>query len=642
MLNYSIMRLNEECMEEFCTDIERQVKEGICTMPLFSMTLVPEGNPTIDKAEQYSRVYREYKKRLDARGVPSGALLQATIGHGWVLNERSAFVKIVLLENGHSPEICCPLDEGFRAYIRAATARIAAEHPAHIMLDDDFRLLQRGGCACELHMRKFNELAGTNMTREELFAALYSGDDKAARYKEIFIKTQIDSLISCAREIRAGIDSVDPSIPGSYSLCGNGAEAAYEIASIMAGEGNPVVTRLNNAGYCARDPRNFSHIMYRAAIQIASLTKRPDCILAETDTWPQNRYSTPAAKLHSHFTFSILEGAKGAKHWITRGTSYEPTSGEAYRKKLAKYKGFYHALADMTDGLTWLGCKIPVPSAPYYPLSSRETDVETDGWYGRVLDRLGLPIHFSPSGEGTAFVSGEFDGGFSDRDLTELLSGRIVMDAPAAERFIARGLGEQLGVAVKRREPSLPPVSAELLTETDISSRQYESRELIPFSDEVKHYSEAYHLRDGIHKDILFPAVTAYHNRLGGTAVVFSGDTQVSFTHSANFSFLNESRKRQLVRILSDLDSLPVYYPDDAEVLLKAARTQDGGLLVAFLDMSLDPIEQLPLVIKGSVSEIKRLTPDGKLEDVSYTKDGERYTLDITATVFDPIILSIK
>ena len=63
-----------------------------------------------------------------------------------------------------------------------------------------------------------------------------------------------------------------------------------------------------------------------------------DIYLAETDTCPHNRYSTSAAMLHGHFTASILEGATGAKHWITRNTATEVNSGKAFRKTLIKYE----------------------------------------------------------------------------------------------------------------------------------------------------------------------------------------------------------------------------------------------------------------------------------------------------------------
>ena len=48
MLNFSIMPLNSEHIDEYCLDIEKQIKTGVCIMPLFFMSLVPEGIPATD------------------------------------------------------------------------------------------------------------------------------------------------------------------------------------------------------------------------------------------------------------------------------------------------------------------------------------------------------------------------------------------------------------------------------------------------------------------------------------------------------------------------------------------------------------------------------------------------------------------
>jgi hypothetical protein len=72
--------------------------------------------------------------------------------------------------------------------------------------------------------------------------------------------------------------------------------------------------------------------------------------------------------LHTHCTGLILEGANGAKHWITRLAAHEPESGKAYRKILAKHRGFYQTLADLVPTLTWRGFRIPVGSEPKFPL----------------------------------------------------------------------------------------------------------------------------------------------------------------------------------------------------------------------------------------------------------------------------------
>ena len=643
MLNFSIMKLMDEHIDEICSDIEYQVKNGIATMPLFSMTLVPEGDPAIDKAELLSKSYEKFKARLDALGIPSGALIQASIGHGGKLNADSAFQKYIGFNDGTQRAVCCPLDEGFRQYIRKSAERIAKAAPAHIMLDDDFRLMARPqrGCACPLHMAKFNELCGTDLTREELYEAICKDDALGRKYREAFIKVEIDSLVGCAKEIRAGIDSVDPTIPGSFCLCGKSAEGAFEIASIMAGAKNPVTVRVNNSNYCAPSPRFFAHVMHRAASQIAALRGKPDYILAETDTCPHNRYSTSAAMLHAHFTFSILEGAAGAKHWLTRTVSYEPASGKAYRKKLQKNLGFYEELSRITPRLTWLGCKIPIPKEPVYVLTPEDNLKVGDGWYAHVLDRFGLPMHFSPSGEGAVFLDSAQDKCFTDEELLEFLSGKVVLDGAAAEDFIERGFGKYLGVDVRRRDPSEPNASGELIYPSGSCLAQPNVRELTPLSESTEKYTDVYHLRDGVYRDVMFPGVTSYKNELGGTVVVFAGSSSFEYGWRTAFGMLNETRKKNLIKILTDLGTLPIYYPEDGEILMKAAKTEDDGLLCAILNMGLDVLDELPLIIKRDVKSIRRLCPDGSYEPLKFEKEDELYTVKSPLGVFDPLILII-
>ena len=227
--------------------------------------------------------------------------------------------------------------------------------------------------------------------------------EEDARLRKIYFDVVDDSLRTAARAMRAGIDRVDPSLPGLFCCVGNACEAAADIASILAGEGNPVVVRLNNGNYTPVSSRFVSSHMQRAATQIAVLRAQGhvDAFLAETDTCPQNRYSTGAQSLHTHFTSTILEGAAGAKHWITRLGSYEPKSGKAYRRILAKNAGFYRALAELTPELRWTGCRIPVSSVPDYGLKG---DTWFSGWAMHVLERLGLPLYFSEKAAGATFL----------------------------------------------------------------------------------------------------------------------------------------------------------------------------------------------------------------------------------------------
>ena len=50
MFNFNIVPLEVENLERICDDIVQLIRSGIINVPLFNMTLVPEGDPPVDKA----------------------------------------------------------------------------------------------------------------------------------------------------------------------------------------------------------------------------------------------------------------------------------------------------------------------------------------------------------------------------------------------------------------------------------------------------------------------------------------------------------------------------------------------------------------------------------------------------------------
>ena len=87
---------------------------------------------------------------------------------------------------------------------------------------------------------------------------------------------------------------------------------------------------------------------------------------------------------------------------------------------------------------------------------------------------------------------------------------------------------------------------------------------------------------------------------------------------------------------------LPVYYPHDSEILLKAAITPDDELMVAYFNISLDCDDKMYLVYDKPFTSIKYLTKEGKKEDVKFEiKDGV-IEIDRPSIVLTPEILFIK
>ena len=208
--------------------------------------------------------------------------------------------------------------------------------------------------------------------------------------------------------------------------------------------------------------------MMRAAIQIAATKDSVDAFLAETDTCPQNRYSKSAQSLHAHYTGSILEGATGAKHWLTRTNGYEPNSGIAYRKILSKYSGFYKKLMEIVPTLSPLGCRIPLTKEIYFDYSGyvQGWDPNKEGWASHALEQLGLPLYFSEENGGGVFLDGSRVSLFSDEEIQEMLSGTLFISSDVAQDIINRGYGKHIGVTVHPFDEDF--VTTELIGENHI------------------------------------------------------------------------------------------------------------------------------------------------------------------------------
>ena len=250
---YSIVSLNTDHLEEICQDIRFQYENGITTCPLFSMTLSPEGDPVTDKAAILAEKYRLFRCRLNELRVPSGILVQSSIGHGYMPGKPAPFQRYTGFQNGIQTYTVCPLDEDFRAYIRRAMTTIAREKPMCIMVDDDFRLMNHrlGGCACPLHMKRYSRISGEEITRQELWDSIAADTEEGRCRAAHMAEAQRQSLLETAKIMREGIDAVDPALPGSFCACctTESTEFGEEIAAILAGEGNPVVIRVNNGNY---------------------------------------------------------------------------------------------------------------------------------------------------------------------------------------------------------------------------------------------------------------------------------------------------------------------------------------------------------------------------------------------------------
>ncbi|MBO5224726.1 MAG: hypothetical protein J6C23_09475 [Clostridia bacterium] len=637
---YSIMALDVDHIDEICNDINWQYETGVANCVLFMFKLVPEGNPLINKAKIQGEKYKIFKKRLDEMGLKSGILVQCSIGHGWTLDEPNNLVKYKNLTNGKEDvNVVCPYSRQFQDYIRSQFSVLAQLEPYTIMVDDDYRLMFRPGkgCACKLHVKAFRQKSGLSLGRRQLFEQLKNENKQVT---DAYVQTQREALIEGAKAMREGLDSVNPSLFASFCCVGASTEFAWDIAKILAGKGNEPVVRINNGRYVTPTAKNISEVSIRCADAGNRLRNNGvKYVLAETDTCPQNRYSTSATALHAHYVLSLLEGANGAKHWITRLASYEPDSGKAYRNILSKYRGFYEEIIRTVPSLSWQGCKIPLSKEIRYDFVRDAYHWDKNKWLTNVLEVMGLPVYISDNENGGAcFLEGELDKYFSDEEILQMLKGTLVVDGVCAKRLEERGFSKFVGVKV--RKWTGVTFSKEIDKWGRVFSSQPSYQELILCG--ATEISTAYNLKNGTKLQRLFPAVTEYENELGGKVIVFCGKADFNYGIGAPFSYLNESRKAQIVQLLNESGNLPMYCEGDDQVYVKYGTTKDGNGWCMFLNTGFDAVDEIRICTTKQIRAVKILDSNGNYNDCKFEKTDSGIIVKEQLSILMPTILTFE
>ncbi len=642
LYSYSVTPLKEDHFAERCADIVDLYRKGVITMPLFEMVLVPEGDPERDKAGAYAKSYARYRDVLEREGVPSGILVQASLGHGYDL-VLAPFTRYENLTDGESVPVYCPEDLRFIEHFRGVLRTLAKERPKAIMLDDDFRMIVRPGrgCVCPYHVAEFNRRAGTNYTKDELREAILKApflDPQALLFEEI----QRDTLIKAAKAFREAIDEIDPTIQGINCTSGHFCDSVIFTNPIFAGKNNPTVVRAPNGCYAPISDRGFSDGMRQGAICSARLKKHGiKYVLAETDTIPYNRYAKSAAYLHAHYVSSLLEGMNGAKHWLTRFTAFEPESGRAFREILSQNVKLYERIAKLARKIRWIGMNSAFIEQEHYDFRAERYGSR---WHDNCfvtenLERMGLPFYFSETFSGATFFEGTLAADLSDEKIEEAFAcGSVFADGVAAAELVRRGYGELFGVTVSDDPGRVSGECFDLEGQVACTA-QKKPKKLTVKNKAVRVLSYNYE-NDCGHVRILSPAVTVL-KRKEGLSVVFCGTPHAEFNYSEGFAFLNETRKSQLVALLSEAGVLPIYTDGDAEICFRAGYLPDGSLFASAYPLGLDCDDALALRMETPPKSVALLYPDGRFRPVKYAFDRGCCRVKTPVRPMMPILLKI-
>ncbi len=561
---------------------------------------------------------RETRIFFEENGIEVAAWVGSTIGHGSSFPglEGDASSKKTLFDLNGEPihGTHCPFDEDFCK----KTGKYIADLAKHsgiklIFLDDDYRLSQHGTefcCACEMHMQRISEILGENITREQLRELAFR--NSANKYRQAWLTAQRESLEKLAHAIRNEVDKVDETVTvalcAAHSIWGVDGSSATDIAKILAGK-NKAVVRLHPAPYWAALCSMPLPVVCEISRMFSHLAKDVE-ILAEGDSWPRPRYSTPASYVE---IFDAAMRADGNYDGILKYSSdyvshvdYETGYFEHHINNLPALKGISEIFKDKLP----CGVYTPVDGKSFEKADFSFTDAYKNNYpfpfASRNLAMLSIPTTFENNGIATAL--------FSQEALEYDAKESLLLDGASAYILFKKGIDVGIKSPLTFIEEDIPIIKSENDTHLICINRQ-NARFLKAELD--KSASVSLKTADGT------PLAYTYESPSGQKFAVTLFDTSYLSNDSAFFQgYFMQEFFMSSIEWLSN-KKLPVKIKGCPDLYVIAKKSRDNKkMAVGLFNCHADSILKPFITLDKDYSEIKFINCSGTLKNDTVILDA--------------------
>ncbi len=493
-----------------------------------------------------------------------------------------------LCNGGEAGDSFCPLDPDYRRMYANFVTEVARTGAPMIMIDDDLRMAGHGpcqvACACELHMALFNEraraagLADHDYTREELAAFLFNGP--ATPLRKVWLDLMGDTMRDFARDMRAAVDAVDPTIRLGHCACLSTWDLdgvdSIELARIFAGNTRPFLRFIGAAYWNAHHAfrtTNLGAIIDLIRMQRAWCQENaPEIeLMSEGDVYPRPRFNVPASFVESYHQVLTADGMPEIlKYMLDYGA--DPNYETGYIRLHASKEIFRAQLADAFSDTEAAGIYV-------FEAMHKMADMDCTGMSeGELFARftpasvnytscLGLPSSFVRTRyTPTTLIFGE-NAKYATADI---LDADLILDAHAARILHERGVNVGFTTIEEMARPG---------TETmGMTPHTY------PVDTAGRFWSMT--LRDGAHVlgtyDNGAPAAYSYTRADGRKLLVYAFDMESIDFLSAYMK--NDDRRWQVLH--QQGDNLPAIIPERGLYVL--CRQSETKLTVGMWNFGMD------------------------------------------------------
>lgn len=223
---------------------------------------------TPKKAQELIANVDEVSQPLKELGITISLNPWTTMNHsdrGININPELDIKPMVNYQGVKSISMACPGYAGWADYISEIYGIWASIHPNELWLEDDFRHYKNApfklGCFCDDHMKKYNDILGTDLSRQEFVEKMFTGGEN--KYRNAYLQVARAEILHVAHMIEQRVHEVSPtttlglmsSWPEVHALEGRDWQ---RLLDELSGANTPAVSRPHLPAYNEVSPQQYA------------------------------------------------------------------------------------------------------------------------------------------------------------------------------------------------------------------------------------------------------------------------------------------------------------------------------------------------------------------------------------------------
>ena len=425
---------------------------------------------TIDEVRPQVEIIKKAKPLLNAAGISVSLNPGCTVGQGdkseGMRGLHEDFTLMADIHGHNNGATACPLCENFKKYLVDIYDYYTREvEPQIIWIEDDFRLhnhgsLDWGGCFCDLHMKRYCEKLGFEVSREEFVAEILKEGQGKSIYRDAYAEVTRETMVELAKAVGDRVREVSggKTIVGLMSSHPEEHAAEYrDWYGVLYGLSDEPADRLHLPTYSQISPMQYGWLFNKVVTQVRARIPNETWILPELE----NSEHGPQAKSAKNTAFMIEatlpvipQGCTLNMYDYGNGIIPSWRLGEACQKLKPYMQAFMDLNIDFQD---MDGVYIPFndetvknmhPTDYFTALDHLKPD---DAFFAAYLSGLGIAYKYVGNFDDVKgkiiAISGQWLRNFDEAYIRRLFrDNAIILNADSLNVLVEMGLGELAGV----------------------------------------------------------------------------------------------------------------------------------------------------------------------------------------------------